>query len=185
MVIQWPLPTRRLRIRFNRSHADLSQRGHRLPRRNKKAIRTTATLRLQDTVRLSADGLAKVLGDLEARILRAVWAIGRPVTARDVHTRVARAHDVLPVTTITVLNKLVSKRVLARARRDDVFHYSARLDEPAFMAQVSRRVVEGVLSFGPDAVAASFVDVLFEHDPRQLEELGRLIRRRLRSRDER
>jgi hypothetical protein len=53
------------------------------------------------------------------------------------------------------------------------------------MALVSRRVVDGILSFGPDAVAASFVDALAERDPARLEELGRLIRRRLRERDER
>ena len=135
-------------------------------------------------MRLSAAGLAKVLGDLEARVLRAVWALGKPVTAREVHERIVRVHDVSPVTTITVLNKLVTKRVLERVRRDDVFHYSARLDKPSFMALVTRRVVEGVLSFGPDAVAASLVDVLAKRDPAQLEELGRLIRRRLR-RDER
>ena len=49
---------------------------------------------LQDTVRLSADGLAKVLGDLEARVLRAVWALSRPATARDVHELVAVQHVV-------------------------------------------------------------------------------------------
>lgn len=152
---------------------------------SRRTNRAETTLKLQDTVRLSADGLAKVLGDLEARVLRAVWALGRPATAREVHTRVLRAHDVSPITTITVLNKLVAKRVLERVRRHDVFHYAARLDEAAFMALVSRRVVEGILSFGQDAVAASFVDVLAERDPEQLEELGRLIRRRLRSHDER
>lgn len=143
-----------------------------------------AALKLHDTVRLSADGLAKVLGDLEARVLRAVWEIGRPAPARDVHARVVRTHPVASLTTITVLNKLVTKRVLERARPDDLYLYRARLDEPEFMRQVSRRVVEGVLSFGPDAVAASFVDVLAERNPEQLAELGRLIRRRLRHRDD-
>ena len=51
------------------------------------------------------------------------------------------------------------------------------------MAHASRRVVEGVLSFGPDVVAASFVDVLAEQDPERLAELGRLIRRRLREQE--
>jgi predicted transcriptional regulator len=43
--------------------------------------------------------------------------------------------------------------------------------------------VEGILSFGPDAVAASLVDVLAEKDPAQLEDLARLVRRKLRERD--
>lgn len=141
--------------------------------------------RLQDTVRLSAEGLAKVLGDLESRILRIVWTIGRAATAREIHAIVVQAHAVSPLTTITVLNRLVAKRVLARTRQHDHYHYAARLDEAEFMVHASRRVVEGILSFGPDAVAASFVDVLAEQDPAQLEDLARLVRRKLRERDER
>ena len=145
---------------------------------------TSPAPKLQDTVRLSADGLAKVLGDLEARILRVVWDIGRPVSARAIHERVARSHAVSPLTTITVLNRLTGKRILDRTRTDDLYHYAARLDEEAFMAHASRRVVEGILSFGPDAVAASLVDVLAEQDPAQLEDLARLVRRKLRERGE-
>lgn len=136
--------------------------------------------RLQDTVRLSADGLAKVLGDLEARVLRAVWHLGAPVPARRVFEHVTVEHPVSPLTVITVLNKLVDKRVLDRQKRDDLFHYSARMAEPEFVAHVSRRVVEGVLAFSPDAVAASMVDVLAERDPEQLAGLARLIKERMR-----
>ena len=35
-----------------------------------------------------------------------------------------------------------------------------------------------MLSFGPDVMAASFVDVLAERDPERLAELERLIRRK-------
>lgn len=135
---------------------------------------------LHDSVRLSADGLAKVLGDLEARVLQAVWELGEPVPARAVHEAVAEEHPVAHLTVITVLNKLVSKGILERRPRDGLLHYTSVMSEEAFMAHASRRVVEGILSFGPEAVAASLVDVLAERDPEQLAELGRLIRRRLR-----
>ena len=147
-----------------------------------RSARASSALQLQDTVRLGADGIAKVLGDLEARVMRAVWDIGQPAPARQVHARVIEEHDVALLTVITVLNKLVRKGILKRAKRSDLLHYEARLDEEAFMAHASRRVVEGVLSFGPGLVTASLVDVLAEQDPARLEELGRLIRRRLRER---
>ena len=51
-------------------------------------------LNLHNTVRLTAEGWAKVLGDLEARVMRVVWAIGAPSTAREVHERVIEEHDV-------------------------------------------------------------------------------------------
>ena len=137
--------------------------------------------RLQDTVRLSADGLAKVLGDLEARVMTAVWALGAPSPARVVHEQVARTHAVALLTVITVLNKLVAKRLLRRKTREGLLHFQAVMSEAEFMAHASRRVVEGILSFGPQAVASSLVDVLAEQDPQQLEDLARLIRRRLRA----
>jgi predicted transcriptional regulator len=141
-------------------------------------------MRLQDTIRLSADGLAKVLGDLEARVMDAVWSLDRPVPARVVHERVVEEHDVAPLTVITVLNKLVTKGLLTRAKQDDLYHYRGRFARDEFMAHVSRRAVEGILSLGPDAVAASLVDVLAERDPARLAELERLIRRRRREQED-
>lgn len=140
---------------------------------------TPESLRMHDTVRLSAKGLAKVLGDLEARVMQSVWEIGRPAPARAVHDRVAREHNVAIHTVITVLNKLVEKGLLRRAKRDELLHYDACLSEGEFRAQASRRLMEGILSFGPEAVTASFVDILAAQDPEQLAELARLIQRRL------
>ena len=138
---------------------------------------------IQNTVRLSAQGLAKVLGDLEAKVLRAIWQLGKPSTAREVHVRVHRTHRVELLTVITVLNKLVTKGILNRAKVDDLFHYDARLGEGEFMALASRRIVEGIVSLGPQAVSASLVEVLAERDPEQLAELGRLVRRKIREQE--
>lgn len=121
-----------------------------------------------------------MLGDLEARVMTAIWKLDAPASAREVHDEVARRHRVELLTVITVLNKLVAKGLLRRAKQEDLFHYDARFTEEEFMAHASRRVVEGILSLAPDAVAASLVDVLAETDPKQLAELGRLIRKRLR-----
>lgn len=138
---------------------------------------------MQDTVRLSAEGLAKVLGDLEARVMRVVWEIGRPASARVVHARVTRSHKVELLTVVTVLNKLVVKELLSRRKLDEIFHYEPQFSEEELLAHVSRRVVVGILSLGPEAVAASLVDVLAEQDPEQLADLGRLVRRKLRSQE--
>lgn len=135
--------------------------------------------RLQDTVRLSAEGLAKVLGDLEARVMESVWELGRPAPAKKVHARVIREHEVALLTVVTVLNKLVDKGLLSRQKKNGLLHYRALWTEGDLRRHVSRRVVEGILSFGPSAVAASFVDVLAERDPAQLGELRRLIDERL------
>ena len=72
------------------------------------------------------------------------------------------------------------KGLLRRFKRQDLLHYEACWSEGEFVAHVSRQVVEQVLAFEPDVVAASFVDVMAERDPARLVELARAIRRRLR-----
>jgi predicted transcriptional regulator len=140
---------------------------------------STETLRLQDTLRLSAEGVAKVLGDLEARVMHVVWRLDEAAPARIVHRWVAQDHPVALHTVITVLNKLVAKGLLRREKHEDILHFRALLTEEEFRRRMSRRAVEGILSLGPQAVAASFVDVLAEHDPEQLAELLALIRQRM------
>lgn len=151
-------------------------------RMNKRKGSRPSKVYVQETVRLSAEGLAKVLGDLEARVMQSIWRIDQPASAREVHQVVAGEHDVTIHTVITVLNKLVRKGLLRRRKRSDLLHYEAVWGEEEFMAQASRRVVEGILSFGPAAVSTSFVDILAEHDPERLAELNRLIEARLRQR---
>lgn len=135
---------------------------------------------ISNAIRLSADGPGIVLGDLEARIMQALWSFNRPVPARVVHDAVARDHKVELLTVVTVLNKLVGKALVLRTRRERLLHYVPLYSRDEFIAHASRRVVEGILSLGPAAVSASLVDALAKRDPEQLAELGRLVRRRLR-----
>lgn len=116
--------------------------------------------------------------------MQAAWRLGGSRSAREIYEAVVQAHDVVLVTVVTVLNKLVEKGWMTRARQHDLLHYEPRVTEAEFTALASRHLVEGVLSLSPDVVAASFVDVLAERDPGQLAELGRLIRRRLREQDQ-
>ncbi len=111
--------------------------------------------------------------------MRVVWEIGQPAPARAVHERVIREHAVALLTVVTVLNKLVVKKLLHRQKRDGLLHYEPRMSKEEFRDHVARRVVDGILSFGPASIAASFVDALAEQSPEQLEELERLVRQRL------
>ena len=144
------------------------------------AKRKRASPAIALAVRLSANGVGKVLGALEARVIQVIWSLNRPAPARAVHARVWREHRVELLTVVTVLNKLVVKGLLRRIKQDGVYHYSAVHSRAEFMAHASRRVVEGILALGPAAVSASLVDVLAERDPAQLADLGRLVRKKLR-----
>lgn len=141
--------------------------------------RRPAGVRLQDTVRLTAAGAGMLLGDLEHRILEAAWLLNRPVSARELHDKVAKTHDVVYITSVTVANRLVEKGILQREKRNEIFHYTATMTRDEFSARASRHVVQRIVDLGSTAVSASLVDVLAERDPEQLAELGRLVRRKL------
>lgn len=112
--------------------------------------------------------------------MKAAWAIGRPATGREVFERVVVEHDVAILTVVTVMNRLVEKRLMVREKRDGLLHYEPSMSESDLHAYAARRVVEGILSLGRSAIAASFVDALAEQDPEQLAELENIVRRRLR-----
>ena len=141
---------------------------------------------LQDTLKLSGRGAGMLLGELEHALMQASWSLGRVATARQLHERVARTRPIELITAVTVLNRLVApKRLMQRQKLNDIFHYRAILTREEFLRRASRHVAERVLALGTDAMTSSIVDVLAERDPAQLAELGRLVRRKLRERDDR
>jgi len=146
----------------------------------KRQLAQPTAPRLPENLKLSGQGVGTVLGDLESRLMRLCWDADRPLTAREIHERLHHEHPVSLLTSTTVLNRLVAKGFLSRAPLNGLLHFRPQLDESAFVAQASRRAVEGILSLGTEAVTASIVDVLAERDPAQLQELARLIERRLR-----
>lgn len=160
----------------------LSGNGARLAQ-ERKPFRNRKSPKLQDTVRLSANGVAKVLGDLETRIMRVLWDLQCAAPAKLVHAEVAKTHPISPLTVITVLNRMAEKGILRRSKKSELLHYETRMTESEFMTLASRHVVEGVFGFEPDAVATSFVDVWAERDPDRLDSLRRLIDKRIRERD--
>ncbi|MGE5675975.1 MAG: BlaI/MecI/CopY family transcriptional regulator, partial [Mycobacterium leprae] len=62
------------------------------------------------------NGLRRLLGPLELRIMEAVWAAGQPVAIRDICDQLA--HEANPpafTTVMTIMNRLVEKDFLLRS----------------------------------------------------------------------
>ncbi|MCW5882569.1 MAG: BlaI/MecI/CopY family transcriptional regulator [Anaerolineae bacterium] len=121
--------------------------------------------------KLDQRGLARVFGELEARIMDTVWEIG-PATVQDVCDRLGPEQNYKTV--MTVMNRLVEKHFLLRERDTRAFVYSAAASRDAFVQDVSRHVVEGLVQdFGPAAIA-QFLAVM-DASPDTLAALRRLI----------
>ena len=118
---------------------------------------------------LDRRGLARVLGELEADILQAVWMLGQP-TVKDV--TVALAPPTHRKTVMTVMNRMVDKGLLRRSRHGRHFVYDATLPREIFLAQVVDQVFTGLLADFGTVSLAHFVDGA---TPEQLAELEALI----------
>ena len=125
---------------------------------------------------LGGRGLTRVLGELEARIMEAVWRLGAP-TGKEI--RDALGPGAHYKTVLTVANRLVEKGLLARepaGRR--AFRYRAMEDREAFLDRISATVAGELLGdFGRPALAR-LVAAAEEVDPAYLDELERLVRER-------
>lgn len=125
---------------------------------------------------LGRRGLARVLGELEARIVETVWQLGSP-TGKEIRDALGPASNYKTV--LTVANRLVDKGVLAREpAHGRAYRYRAVEDREAFLRGVAGSVASGLVGdFGQPALA-QFVQAAEEVDPAYLDELERLVRER-------
>lgn len=123
-------------------------------------------------VKLDEDGLARLFGELEARIMETVWSLGE-----------ASIHDICRhlgknchyKTIMTVANRLVEKGALLRRRQGRAFVYSSVRRRDEFLESVSKQTLTSLMNdFGAPAFAG-FVDAVGERGPAQLVALRRLI----------
>ena len=125
---------------------------------------------------LDRRGLARVLGELEARIMEAVWQLGAP-TGHDLCAALGPgAHY---KTVLTVANRLVEKGLLTRELAGHrAFRYRATESRDAFLDRVADSVARGLVGdFGRPSLAR-LVQVADEVNPTFLDELERLVRER-------
>lgn len=84
-------------------------------------------------------------------------------------------------TVMTVLNRLASRGVLTRHREGKAFVYRPAKSRAAFLAEMSRGVMAGLVRDLGGAAVAQFVDVLDEVAPEQLAQLAALVDARQRA----
>ena len=115
--------------------------------------------------------MEKVLGPLEAEVMRAIWRAKGPVSVRDVLDALNRdRRDALAYTTVmTVMSRLAEKEILRRTPQGRAYVYEAAVPDAAAIAVRSL-----VRDFG-EAAVAQFVDEA-RADPKLLRRLERLLR---------
>jgi predicted transcriptional regulator len=65
------------------------------------------------------------LGELERDVMTQLWDAAEPLTVRQVHERLVQQRDLAYTTVMTVLDRLAKKGVVAQAKADRAYRYSA------------------------------------------------------------
>jgi predicted transcriptional regulator len=116
------------------------------------------------------DDLEKLLGPLEAEVVRAAWTAGEPVSVRQLLDRVntGRSPELAYTTVMTVMNRLAEKEVLRRRKHGRGYLYEPVADDSAGLA------VRGVMRDFGDAAMTHFVEEA-RSNPEALRRLRRLL----------
>lgn len=125
---------------------------------------------------LDGTGLTRVLGELEAQIMEAVWQLEAP-TGKEICAALGPgAHY---KTVLTVANRLVEKGLLMREPTEArAFRYRSTESRERFLNRVAASVANGLVGdFGPHGLA-QLVRAAEAIDPLYLDELERLVRER-------
>jgi predicted transcriptional regulator len=120
---------------------------------------------------MADQALEKVLGPLEAEVMRAIWKSKHPVAVRDVLEALNRGRKApLAYTTVmTIMTRLAEKGILRRKQEGRSYLYEAVARDAAEIA-----VRSVVRDFGDSAIA-HFVEEA-RADPKILRRLEKLIR---------
>ena len=120
-------------------------------------------------------------GDLQIEVMNVVWKLGE-CTVEDVRAQQPKRRRSAYTTIQTVLNRLVERGLLSRARQGRAFAYRAKLDESEYLA---RSIGERLAGASPDARRAALVTLVDDLAPDELDEMARRANRIRRSREKR
>lgn len=133
-----------------------------------------------DTVRTGsdADGMKRLLGQLELAIMEVLWKADGPLTVRDVLKQLSPARDLAYTTVMTVMARLVDKGLLTRTRRGKAYVYEPALTRKGFLRNRARQMVRALLDNFGEVALTQFIAELDQVDPDRLADLERLLAER-------
>jgi len=116
--------------------------------------------------------LLKVLGDLEADVLEALWKL-KVAHVRDIHREVARKRKVAVTTVATVLDRLFEKGLVERElirTRGLYYEYRPSLSKRQLESTIVRDVLKGIFETFGDAAVSYLVNQVGIKDREKIED---------------
>jgi len=122
-------------------------------------------------------GYKKVLGDLEAEVMKLVWKNER-ATVREIYDRLRLEKKLAYTTVMTIMTRLAEKGLLNKEPLGNAFVYTPTISETEFADRVVTEVLDGLLDEFAEPAISHIVDKLGSEDMSSLENLERIIKER-------
>lgn len=117
-----------------------------------------------------------LLGDLEAAIMRLMWAT-ETATVREIFDQLRANGRVLAYTTVmTVMSRLAVKELLTRELSGKTHVYRAALSEEQFLRAVAAKRVQSLINEFGDLAIAQFLTTVNDLSPERQRQLERIAR---------
>ncbi|HEU4557550.1 MAG TPA: BlaI/MecI/CopY family transcriptional regulator [Longimicrobium sp.] len=119
-------------------------------------------------------GLRKILGDLEADVMEAIWASGQ-ATVHDVHERLAANRELAYTTVMTVMSRLADKGLLEKRKDGAAYVYNPVASKEEFTRRTVGTVLSELLDDFSAPAMSQFVELVGEQDEAAIEALAKAI----------
>ncbi|CAN7753991.1 BlaI/MecI/CopY family transcriptional regulator [Paenibacillus sp. LjRoot153] len=125
--------------------------------------------------KLKESGLNRFFGPLESKIMEILWTSPSEMTIKDVQQKLDEDKAINFNTVMTVMNRLVDKKILQKRSVARSFHYKPVVPIEEFMDTQSKELTYDLIEqFGSMAVT-HMVDALDKVDPELLDQLEQHI----------
>ncbi|MEM7029094.1 MAG: BlaI/MecI/CopY family transcriptional regulator [Chloroflexota bacterium] len=125
--------------------------------------------------RLDEKGLAHIFGELEAKIMEAIWQLEKASVQEIIDHLSGNQHY---KTVMTVMNRLVTKGILTRQRSGKAYLYEATETRDMMLSNVVDRMMRGLLVDFRELTITQIVETMEDVDPSALKKLEDLINHR-------
>ncbi|MDT3698645.1 MAG: BlaI/MecI/CopY family transcriptional regulator [Thermincola sp.] len=122
-------------------------------------------------------GYKKVLGDLEADVMKNIWKMEK-ATVREVYEQLRLEKNLAYTTVMTIMGRLAEKGLLAKEAQGNAYLYIPTISEDDFAKKVVSEVLDGLLEEFAEPALSHMVDKLSTEDTGKLDRLEQIIKER-------
>ncbi|PKM80603.1 MAG: CopY family transcriptional regulator [Firmicutes bacterium HGW-Firmicutes-14] len=122
-------------------------------------------------------GYKKVLGELEADIMKIVWKRNK-ATVRDVYEQLRLERSLAYTTVMTIMGRLAEKGLLEKEPLGNAYIYNPTISEGDFVKRVVGEVLDGLMEEFAEPAMSHMVDRLSSEDAEKMNALEKIIEER-------